>query len=77
MQAIKDFFRSRVLLKQTNFTTINLVPKVANPKCLNEYRLITCCNVIYKVISKVLAARLRGVLDGIIDPSQSAFILGR
>nr|GMC86850.1 uncharacterized protein LOC105173793 [Ipomoea batatas] len=41
------------------------------------FQPIYCCNVIYKVISKVLVARLSNVLPSLIDRAQEAFIGGR
>ena len=74
---VKDFFGMGVMPEGVNSTTIVLIPKVANPTKLSEYRPISLCNVIYKVISKCLVNRLRPLLDNLISDEQSAFIPGR
>ncbi|CAN1818577.1 Transposon TX1 uncharacterized 149 kDa protein [Linum perenne] len=58
-------------------TTIVLLPKIANPTNMKELRPISLCNVLYRLIAKVLANRLRKVMPGIIGEEQSAFIKGR
>ena len=60
-----------------NETFICLIPKVASPQKISEFRPISLCNVVYKIISKVLANRLKKILKEVIDESQSAFVLGR
>jgi hypothetical protein len=72
-----DFFASREILKQLNHSTIALVSKSANANSAADYRPISCCNITYKVISKILAGRLAHVLNDIISPSQSVFLGGR
>ena len=56
--AVQDFFRSGKLLKQINHAVISLIPKSAHVASPGDFRPISCCNVIYKVISKILADRL-------------------
>ena len=66
IRAVLDFLNGGVLSDDINQTTIVLIPKTRNPQEMKEYRLISLCNVLYKICSKVLALRLREFLDEIV-----------
>ncbi|GJV24648.1 hypothetical protein Tco_1377343 [Tanacetum coccineum] len=51
IKAIREVFVNGVLLKELNHTIIALIPKVATPMRINDYRPISCCNVLFKCIS--------------------------
>jgi len=75
--AILEFFNSGKILRQINHSALVLIPKSAHANSVSDFRPIACCNVTYKVIAKIMAARLAPCLDSIIDKAQSAFIKGR
>lgn len=60
-----------------NHTYIALIPKSAKPRKVTEFRLISLCNVIYRIVAKALANRLKTILQTVIAPSQSVFIPNR
>ncbi|KAL0300489.1 UNVERIFIED_CONTAM: Retrovirus-related Pol polyprotein from type-2 retrotransposable element R2DM [Sesamum calycinum] len=75
--AVLDFFRSGRLLRQLNHSIIALVPKLDHCPTVADYRPISCCNVIYKAITKIIADRLATALEHLTDRCQTAFIGGR
>ncbi|XP_042952134.1 uncharacterized protein LOC122289223 [Carya illinoinensis] len=60
-----------------NHTYVTLIPKRKNPELVSDYRPISLYNMINKLISKILANRLKLCLPAIISPSQIAFVPGR
>ena len=74
---IQSFFSFGFMLKSVNHTVILLIPKILNPTCLKSYRPISLCSVMYKIISKIIANKLKSVLDKCISKTQSAFIPDR
>ena len=77
IKACQHFFSSGHILREMNCTFISLIPKNAGADSLENYRPISLCNFIYKIISKLLADRLQNVIHKIISPNQAAFIKGR
>jgi hypothetical protein len=75
--AVLQFLNNGHFDKEINTTNIALVPKKKNPTHVVEFQPISLCNVVYKLIAKVLANRLKRVLGEIISPNQSAFVSGR
>jgi hypothetical protein len=77
IRGARDFFDKGTVLQGINDTAIMFIPKKDDPELLKDYRPISLCNVIYKIISKCLVNRLRLLLDDLIVPTQSTFIPGR
>ena len=76
-EAVLSSLNLSSLLKSINHTFISIIPKVKNPESVTGFRPISLCNLIYKIISKVIANRLKPLLNSIILETQSAFIAGR
>lgn len=57
--AIQSFFLYGFLPSGINATNLTIIPKIENAEKMKDFRPIACCNLLYKVISKVLANRLK------------------
>ncbi|CAN1253995.1 Transposon TX1 uncharacterized 149 kDa protein [Linum perenne] len=76
-EAVRAFFHSGKLLKGINRTIISLIPKVDQPSDMKQLRPISLCQVLYKIISKILACRLGKILPSIIGSHQTGFVKNR
>jgi hypothetical protein len=74
---VLNFLGGSPMPEKWNNTTIVLIPKVRKPEYIKDLRPISLCNVIYKLVSKVLANRLKRILPDVVSQSQSAFVPGR
>lgn len=61
-------------IRGINCTFIALIPKDKNARLVKDFRPIVLCNVLYKLVSKVLAMRLSIALDSVVGEHQSEFI---
>ena len=77
INAVLDFLNFGYMVPKINYTHIVLIPKIKSPEKISDFHPINLCNVIYKIISKVLANRLKQILPHIISLTQSAFVPGR
>jgi hypothetical protein len=75
--AVQKNFETGNMPEGVNDTCIVLIPKIADPESMKDFRPISLCNVIYKTVSKCIVNRLRPLLQDIISSNQSAFIPGR
>ena len=73
LQCIWFFFKNNFLQRFQNHPFIALVPKLNASHTAHQFRPISLCNIVYKIISKILADRLKVLMHKIISPFQSAF----
>ncbi|XP_074378628.1 uncharacterized protein LOC141720172 [Apium graveolens] len=73
----QHFFDTGVLPASINIIVVCLIPKVKHPQKVVDLRPIPLCNVLMRILSKVMANRVKPVLPTIISEQQSAFIENR
>ncbi|KAI5352205.1 hypothetical protein L3X38_005096 [Prunus dulcis] len=74
---VTEAFKECRIPEGLNATLVTLIPKIDNPMSMIHFRPISLCCTLYKVISKVIVARLRPLLAKLVSPHQVSFIPGR
>jgi hypothetical protein len=77
MRVMHYFHQYGTFAKSLNATFVVLIPKKVGVIEIKDFRPISLLGSMYKIISKVLVNRLKGVLEGLLSQSQNAFIQGR
>lgn len=76
-EMVNAFFRTGKLPDRLNDTVLVLIPKKKSPVGMGDLCPIALCNVLYKIIGKVMANRLKTLLPLVVSENQSAFMKGR
>ncbi|XP_061371034.1 uncharacterized protein LOC133313656 [Gastrolobium bilobum] len=74
---IREVWNRPEMVKELNKTHLVLIPKLAKPEKINQFRPIALCSVIYKGISKLIVGKLKPLLDKLISPQQVSFVPNR
>ncbi|RVW27506.1 LINE-1 reverse transcriptase-like [Vitis vinifera] len=77
MELFKEFFEYGSFAKSLNTTFLTLIPKKGGADDLGDFRPISLLGSLYKLLAKVLANRLKKVLDRVVSVDQNAFVRGR
>ncbi|XP_031096925.1 uncharacterized protein LOC116001176 [Ipomoea triloba] len=73
---VKEAFDSGSLPPGLNDTLLVLIPKVKSPETVRQFKPISLCNVSYKIITKTITNRLKGILPSLVGPYQSSVVQG-
>lgn len=71
---VQRFFDTGEFPVDFNHTNLCLIPKIQPPTSMKDFRPIALCNVLYKIISKIMVSRLKPFLTHVVSPNQAALI---
>ncbi|XP_031125131.1 uncharacterized protein LOC116027569 [Ipomoea triloba] len=76
-QLVQQAFTNGTFPREINDTLLVLIPKIQSPETIKQFRLISLCNVSYKLITKTITNKLKCILPTLVGPFQSSFVPGR
>ena len=77
MAALSWFWEKEKIIPRCNASFITLIPKVSSPEGLGDFCTISLIGIYYKIVTQILAERLKRGIGKVISNTQSAFIKGR
>ena len=76
-ELVFEIFHNPHKIKDIDQTFISLTSEVESPELVKHLHPISLCNIVYKVVTKIIANRLRRILPTVITPTQCGFIHNR
>ncbi|XP_061373061.1 uncharacterized protein LOC133315448 [Gastrolobium bilobum] len=76
-KTVKDLWCTPKRIAEVNHTLLVLIPKTKRPESITQFRPISLCSVLYKILSKFIVGRLKPVMEKIISPSQVSLVPNR
>uniref|UniRef100_A0A803Q7A9 Reverse transcriptase n=1 Tax=Cannabis sativa TaxID=3483 RepID=A0A803Q7A9_CANSA len=77
VKCVRYFFDQCTLEDGNSEANVVLIPKKKNPELMSDPPPIALCNVMYKIITKVMFNRMKLIINTVISENQSVFIPGR
>lgn len=77
LDVVHESYSNKEMLRALNATFLVLIPKKEEANQLDFFRPIALCNVVYKIITKLLAERLKVCLPMVISEEQGGFVAGK
>ena len=76
VEIVEESRKKNGVLKDFNAMFLSLIPKETGAERPDKFRPIALCNVVYKIISKVIPNHLKTLLPSLIYLEQSGFVEG-
>lgn len=77
LRVVEDSRLNKTTLKALNTSFISLIPKQENAQIPERFRPIALCNLVYKIISKVVSNGLKPLLRMLVSGEESSYVEGR
>ena len=77
LKVVKESQRSEKILRAMNAIFITLIPKKQKWETSEYFRQISCYNLVYKIIAKIIAQRMKLILNKVILEEQFSFLFNK
>jgi hypothetical protein len=68
VKEVRQIFSTGRMPEYLNRTLISLIPKCLGPETLSQFRPISLCNTVYKIVIKIIVSRLRPIMGNLVFP---------